>query len=214
MTTYLYSRYSPRNRAYSENLKILKSAAPEAKHFEDKLRGCVPPAERRAFQQLINAIQPGDTVIIWWLTTFGREFNQALNTIKQLLDKKVTLKTVCESMSFEPDSNETQTMLTLLAGYGKVQTQHRLFAAEQGRRAIKGQPDVWKKKFRGRPADKTKHQQIATLLLEGNTLQHVADQCDVSLSTVKRIKAKLNDFDDEGGLRTRGKAGLADGESS
>jgi DNA invertase Pin-like site-specific DNA recombinase len=214
MATYIYSRYSPRNLAYSENLKILKELDPEAKHFEDQLRGCVPPAERLAFQQLVNIIQPGDTVIVWWLTAFGRDFNQSLNTINQLLDKKVTLKTVCEPMRFEPDSSETQTLLTLLAGYGKVQTQHRLFAAEQGRQAIKDQPEVWKQKFRGRPADKAKHQQIAILLLEGNTLQYVAEQCEVSLSTVKRIKAKLNDFDDEGGLRTRGKAGLSDGEPS
>ncbi len=214
MTTYLYSRYSPRNRAYSENLAILQAAAPGSKHFEDKVRGCVPPEERNAFQQLFTALQAGDTVVIWWLSTFGRDFSQALNTIRLLLDKQVTLQTVCEPMSFEPGSAETHTMLTLLTGYGKVQTQHRLYAAEQGRRAIKDQPDVWKQKFRGRPANKDKHQKIAALLLEGNTLRSVAEQCEVSLSTVKRIKTKLNDFDDEGGLRTRGKAGLSDGEPS
>ena len=70
-------------------------------------------------------------------------------------------------------------------------------------------PQMWKQKFRGRPADKAKHQHLATLLLEGNTLQSVAEQCDVSLSTVKRVKAKLNQFDEEGSLRRRG-----DGEKS
>lgn len=214
MTTYLYSRYSPRNRAYSENLSILKAAAPKAIHFEDQGRGCIPPTEREAFQKLLDTVESGDTVIIWWLTTFGRDFSQSLNTIELLLNKNVTLKTVCEPLCFEPSSLETKTMITLLSGYGKVQTQHRLFAAEQGRRAIKGEPERWKQKFRGRPADKAKHQQIATLLLEGNTLQSVAQQCEVSLSTVKRVKAKLNEFDDEGGLRTRGRAGLANGESS
>lgn len=214
MTTYLYSRYSPRNRAYSENLSILKAAAPEAQHFEDKARGCIPPTEREAFQKLLDTVESGDTVIIWWLTTFGRDFSQSLNTIELLLNKNVNLQTVCEPLRFEPNSLETKTMIALLSGYGKVQTQHRLFAAEQGRRAIKGEPERWKKKFRGRPADKAKHQQIATLLLEGNTLQNVAEQCDVSLSTVKRVKAKLNEFDDEGGMRTRGRAGLSNGESS
>ncbi len=214
MTTYLYSRYSPRNRAYSENLSILKAAAPEAQHFEDRARGCIPPTEREAFQKLLDTVESGDTVIIWWLTTFGRDFSQSLNTIELLLNKNVNLQTVCEPLRFEPNSLETKTMIALLSGYGKVQTQHRLFAAEQGRRAIKGEPERWKKKFRGRPADKAKHQQIATLLLEGNTLQNVAEQCDVSLSTVKRVKAKLNEFDDEGGMRTRGRAGLSNGESS
>ncbi len=209
MTTYLYTRYSPKNRAYQEHLEALKTLAPTAQHFEDQLRACVPPEEREAFQKLLHIVCSGDTVIIWWLTVFGRDFSQAFNTITALLDKGITLKTVCEPLTFEPDSEQTQTLLALLSGYGKVQTQHRLFAAEQGRKAIKEQPNMWQKKFRGRPANKTKHQQIATLLLEGHTLKSVAEQCDVSLSTVKRVKTKLNEYDDEGSLRRRG-----DGEKS
>ncbi len=153
MTTYLYTRYSPKNRAYQEHLNTLKAFAPEAQHFEDKVRGCMPPTEREAFLRLLDSVRAGgDTIVLWWLTAFGRDFSQALNTIKMLLDKGgVTLKTVCESITFEPGSVQTQTLLTVLSGYGKVQTEHRLFAAEQGRQAIKEQPELWKQKFRGRP---------------------------------------------------------------
>ncbi|EOX4827045.1 recombinase family protein [Vibrio alginolyticus] len=214
MTTYLYTRYSPKNRAYQEHLNTLKAFAPEAQHFEDKVRGCMPPTEREAFLHLLDSVRAGDTIVLWWLTAFGRDFSQALNTIKMLLDKGVTLKTVCESITFEPGSVQTQTLLTVLSGYGKVQTEHRLFAAEQGRQAIKEQPELWKQKFRGRPANKTKHQQIATLLLEGYTLQNVAEQCEVSLSTVKRVKAKLNEVDDEGGLRSRRQKSCLNGDPS
>ncbi|MDF2153065.1 recombinase family protein [Vibrio sp. CAU 1672] len=209
MTTYLYTRHSPKNRAYQSQLSALQDFAPEAKHLEDKVRGCTPPTERKAFQELLKTVQSGDTVVLWWLTAFGRDFSQALHTIKTLLDKGVTLKTVCEPLTFAPGSEQTHTLIALLSGYGQVQTQHRLFAAEQGRRAIKDKPDLWQQKFRGRPANKAKHQRIATLLLEGNTLQSVAEQCEVSLSTVKRVKAKLNEFDEEGSLRRRG-----NGESS
>ncbi|MFZ8769839.1 recombinase family protein [Vibrio harveyi] len=209
MATFLYTRHSPKNRAYPEQLNALKAFVPEAIHLEDKVRGCTPPAERQAFQQLLTTVQTGDTVVLWWLTAFGRDFSQALSTIQTLLNKGVTLKTVCEPLTFEPSSVQTQTLISLLSGYGQVQTQHRLFAAEQGRKALKDNPQMWKQKFRGRPADKAKHQHIATLLLEGNTLQSVAEQCDVSLSTVKRVKAKLNQFDEEGSLRRRG-----DGEKS
>ncbi|ELB2964395.1 recombinase family protein [Vibrio parahaemolyticus] len=205
MTTYIYTRYSPKNKAHSEHLAALREAAPDALHFEDKIRGCVPPSEREAFQKLSNTIQSGDTIVMWWLTAFGRDFSQALNAIRALLEKGVTLKTVCEPLTFEPDSEQTKTLLALLSGYGKVQIQHRLFAAEQGRQAIKDQPDLWKQKFRGRPADREKHRLIAALLLEGNTLLSVAEQCDVSLSTVKRVKAKLSEFDEDGALRTRKK---------
>ncbi|PSU29047.1 hypothetical protein C9I99_25295 [Photobacterium lutimaris] len=70
---------------------------------------------------------------------------------------------------------------------------------------MKQDPERWQQKFRGRPADREKHQQIAALLLEGDKLQQVADRYEVSLSTVKRVKGKLSQFDDEGTLRTRHK---------
>ncbi|MGU3844386.1 recombinase family protein, partial [Vibrio diabolicus] len=89
MTTYLYTRYSPKNRAYQEHLGVLKAFVPDAQHFEDKVRGCMPPAEREAFQQLLNIVKAGDTIVLWWLTAFGRDFSQALNTIKVLLAKGV-----------------------------------------------------------------------------------------------------------------------------
>lgn len=204
MATYLYTRFSPKNRAYQEHLAALQAHTGDAKHFEDQVQGCVPPNEREQFQSLFNNLQSGDTLVIWWFTVFGRDFSQALATIEDILDKGVTLQTLCQPMTFAPNSAETQTLLSMLSGYAQVQTQHRLFAAEQGRRALKRHPEQWKQKFRGRPADRSKHKQIAALLFEGLTLAQVAEQCDVSLSTVKRVKAKLSEHDHEGGLRRRG----------
>ncbi|WP_417347538.1 recombinase family protein [Ferrimonas sp.] len=206
MSVYLYTRFSPKNRAYREHLDALTAAHPDAKHIEDRVKGFVPPFERPEFSKLFKALNSGDTLAIWWLTAFGRDFNQVLTTVNQILEKGVTLELHCQPLRFEPGSQQTQTLLALLTGYDQVQTQHRLFAAEQARTAIKDEPELWQKKFRGRPADKAKHQQIAALLLEGHTLQSVAQQCDVSLSTVKRVKAKLNTLDDDGGLRRRGKS--------
>lgn len=88
---YLHALLS-KNKAHSEHLAALREAAPDALHFEDKIRGCVPPSEREAFQKLSNTIQSGDTIVMWWLTAFGRDFSQALNAIRALLEKGVTLK--------------------------------------------------------------------------------------------------------------------------
>ncbi|GAB2647247.1 recombinase family protein [Vibrio panuliri] len=214
MTHYLYTRFSPNNQAYQQHLTMMLADLPEATHVEDKVRGFVPPLERPAFSQLFEQLQSGDTVVIWWLTAFGKDFSQVNQTVKQLLDKGVHLQLMCEPLRFSPDSPQTDTLLSLLIGYEKVQTMHRLFAAEQGRKALKGNPDAWQQKFRGRPADRAKHKQIATLLLEGYTLQKVAEQCDVSLSTVKRVKAKLKQIDDEGGLRRRGRCHQRGGDES
>lgn len=212
MATYIYTRFSPKNRAYAEHLELLQSAAAESEHIEDKVRGNVQPLERPGFKLLLKKVKPGDTLYIWWLTVFGRDFSQARNTLEALLDKGLTIKTLCEPLTLQSGCTHTQSMLSLLSGYAKVQIQHRLFAAELGREELKGDPERWKEKFRGRPADKQKHQQIKSLLLEGETMQSVATACDVSLSTVKRVKAKLNKLDQEGCLRRRGHHGDPSGE--
>ena len=80
MATYLYTRFSPKNRAYQEHLAALQAHTRDAKHFEDQVQGCVPPNEREQFQSLFNTLQSGDTLVIWWFTVFGRDFSQALAT--------------------------------------------------------------------------------------------------------------------------------------
>lgn len=52
MATYIYTRYSPKNKAHSEHLAALREAAPDALHFEDKIRGCVPLQKEKRFKNL------------------------------------------------------------------------------------------------------------------------------------------------------------------
>ncbi|USD34757.1 MULTISPECIES: recombinase family protein [Vibrio] len=213
MTVYLYSRFSPKNQAYSQHLEQMQAAAPEAIHFQDKVYGYIPPMERPEFVKLFNVLKANDTVVVWWLSVFGHDFSQALHVVERLYKKGVNVQTVCEPLRLEPNTIQGQTLLSLLSGYGQVQTQHRLFAAEMGRKQLKENPELWKQKFRGRPADKQKHRQIAELLMQGETLQNVTEQCGVSLSTVKRVKAKLQSHDDEGCLKRRVKGQPACGEN-
>ncbi|KII76425.1 recombinase family protein [Vibrio renipiscarius] len=212
MACYIYTRFSPKNRAYQDQLQQLVTAAPDAVHVEDKVHGFVPPLERSEFSALSARLKSGDRVVIWWLTAFGRDFNQVVSVVNLLLDRGITIQLLCEPLTFEPDSLQTQTLLSLLTGYDKVQTQHRLFAAEQGRQALKDNPELWQQKFRGRPADKEKHERIAIKLLQGHSMARIAEHCQVSLSTVKRVKAKLKQFDDEGRLTRHTNKPWEDGE--
>ncbi|MGR5062471.1 recombinase family protein [Photobacterium sp. DNB22_13_2] len=205
MAKYIYSRYSPKNTDHQQQLDALLSAEPEAEQVQDRVRGDVEPFERMGFRHMFDNLKRGDRVWVWWLTAFGHDFNQVQATVSALLDKGVTLITLSEPLTFIPDSESSRVLLSLLSGYGTVQTRRRLLAAEHSRKAMKQDPELWQQKFRGRPADREKHQQIAALLLEGHKLQHVADSCEVSISTVKRVKSKLSQFDDEGALRTRHK---------
>ena len=203
MAKYIYSRLSPKNTEYQQQISALLAAEPDANQVQDRVRGDVEPMAREGFCQLYNKLKDGDVVWVWWLTAFSHDFNMVQTTVASLLDKGVTLKTLSEPLSFVPDSESSHVLLSLLSGYGNVQTRKRLMAAERSRKAIKDNPELWQQKFRGRPADRDKHRDIAAMLLEGHKLQHVAESCNVSISTVKRVKSKISQFDDEGALRTR-----------
>ena len=205
MNSYIYSRLSPRNRSHEMQLAQLNVALPGAMLFEDKVRGNVPAFEREGFSQLLDTLQAGDTLAVWWLNVFGADFRQSSDVVEHLLSKGVRLMTLCERLTFNPNSSEASVLLSVLKGYAQVERFHRLHAAELGRQALKADPQAWKDKFRGRPANREKHHQIATLLLAGRTLQQVADEVDASLSTVKRVKSRIIEQDDEGQLRLRSK---------
>ncbi len=211
MTVYTYTRYSPKNRELDSQLEALAERFPEAQAIQDRVKGRVPALEREQFSKLFDSLQPGDTLALWWLNALAPDFKHSHELLSQLLEKKVTLQTLSQELTFEPDSVETKVLLCLLKGYADAEKQHRLFAAEMGRRALKGNPDAWKEKFRGRPANREKHQHIATLLLEGKTLQQVADETETSLSTVKRVKSKVIEHDESGSLRRRARHGAGGG---
>lgn len=168
---------------------------------ETGVRGNVALLDRPQYQLLAERLTTGDTLVVWWLTEFGRQFDDCYKTIEGLLDEGVKILTINQQLSLLPNNENTQAVLQVLKGYAEAETQHRLIAAEFGRRGLKTDKALWKEKFQGRRADKDQHQKIVTLLLEGRTLQAVADETGSSISTVKRVKAKYRDGDELGQMR-------------
>lgn len=168
---------------------------------ETGVRGNVALLDRPQYQLLAERLTTGDTLVVWWLTEFGRQFDDCYKTIEGLLDEGVKILTINQQLSLLPNNENTQAVLQVLKGYAEAETQHRLIAAEFGRRGLKTDKALWKEKFQGRRADKDQHQKIVALLLEGRTLQAVADETGSSISTVKRVKAKYRDGDELGQMR-------------
>lgn len=203
MTLYTYSRFSPRNPDYQRNKHQLQAAFPDAVHIEESARTRMDPLQRPDFAKLLDTVLPGDTVVVTWLATISRDYQLCQQAIERLLEKQVTIQTHLPPLVITPGSDTAATVLTMLHGSALADTRYRLDAAELSRQALRQDPQAWQAKFRGRPADKQKHQQIATLLLEGKTLEDVAQRCQCSLSTVKRVKNKIRALDDCHPLRQR-----------
>ncbi|EAS43028.1 recombinase family protein [Photobacterium profundum] len=199
-----YVRLSPKYKDFEAHVSEIKDAYPNVKLFtETGIKGYVPAEERPVFQSLDEQLQAGDTLVVWWISALGRDFECCNNTMRTLLAKGVHIQTINQSLSFTPDCVMTDVLMKLVQGYAEAESRYRRAAAEFGRKALRDDPEEWKAKFRGRRADKTRHQKIAALLLEGKTLQVVADEAQTSISTVKRVKAKLSEAGEVGDLRRR-----------
>jgi len=207
-TCYGYIRISPKikdidNRitafkTYNENIKLIT---------ETKIRGCVPLIDRPQFSELSTQLQQGDELVIWWIDELGKEFTACISNVKNLLERGITIRTLIQPLEFKRDNQNTDALIKILQGYSESEQHRRLFAAELGRRALKKNSEHWKAKFRGRQKDEGMHREIAKSLFEGKTLQAVAEETGASLSTVKRVKARIKDQDELGSLRGHGRGG-------
>lgn len=185
-----YLRVSPKVEDIDNRIDVMTIEAQAALYIERGIRGNVALKERPEFQKAYSQLKAGDTLLIWWMTDFGLGFKLAYEVITDLLNKGISVKTYHQNLIFKPKDKQTETMLRLIKGYEEIETYQRLMAAELGRRKLKGNPEDWQAKFKGRRANHELHQRIAGLLTSEKTLQAIADETGASISTVKRVKAK------------------------
>lgn len=185
-----YLRVSPKVEDIDNRIDVMTIEAQAALYIERGIRGNVALKERPEFQKAYSQLKAGDTLLIWWMTDFGLGFKLAYEVITDLLNKGISVKTYHQNLIFKPKDEQTETMLRLIKGYEEIETYQRLMAAELGRRKLKGNPEDWQAKFKGRRANHELHQRIAELLTSEKTLQAIADETGASISTVKRVKAK------------------------
>lgn len=190
--TYAYIRRSPKNKDLERQIEAISHSYPDVNWLEDtQIRGYVPFTQRPAFEEYKDKFKPGDVVVVWWIDALGHHFEACHQAILSLLALDVEVKTISQNLSFKKDDFTTNALLAMLQGFAQSETQKRLSAAELARHKLREHPDKWQKKYRGRPKNKALHQQILSLLLSGETLHSTAQQTQASLSTVKRVKAKI-----------------------
>ncbi|MCE0496185.1 recombinase family protein [Vibrio salinus] len=203
--SYAYLRVSPMIEDIDSRIEALQQFREGlVVHLEKRVRGFVPLCERPVYQQLEQKLKKDDELILWWIDELGRDFEVCLSNLLPLLRRGIIIRTVNQHLELRQDDMVTDAVIKMMQGYAESGRHRRIFAAEMGRKAIKDDPEQWKRKFRGRRCNKAKHRLIAQKLFEGKTLQQVADETDTSLSTVKRVKSKLKAHDELGHLRGKG----------
>lgn len=214
-TCYGYIRISPKIGDIDNRIEAFKSYNDSIELFtETKIRGGVPLEERPVFTDLEKKLNQGDELVVWWIDELGKEFSACVNNIKALINRGITIKTILQNLEFKLDDQITDALVKLMQGFAESEKHKRLFAAELGRRCLKEDRENWKAKYRGRKRNEGMHQAIAQALFEGKTLQAVAAETGASMSTVKRVKAKIKDQDEMGHLRHQHKHSHQRGDKS
>lgn len=186
-----YLRVSPKVEDIDNRIDVMTNETQAALYIERGVRGNVALEDRPEFQKAYAQLKAGDTLLIWWMTDISLGFKLAYDVITDLLSNGICVRTYHQNLIFKPNDPSTEAMLRLIKGYEEIETYQRLMAAELGRRKLKGNPSEWQAKFKGRRANHKLHQKIAQLLTSDKTLQAIADETGASISTVKRVKSKI-----------------------
>ena len=157
----------------------------------------VPLQERDQGKRLFDLLQPGDTLVVRWLDRLGRNYRESKQAIEALLEKGVTIKTVINSMTFEPDYKVADPLvragrdaiLAFMVGLADADASAKREAREAGIKHAKEGPDA-DRKYRGkRPSyDRATMTKVQSLLTQASTVSAIAKETGLSRQTVLRIR--------------------------
>ncbi|TKB46863.1 recombinase family protein [Ferrimonas sediminicola] len=154
------------------------------KTFIDKCSGGT--TNRPALEELKGYAREGDTIHVHSIDRLARN----LVDLKQLVDtwngKGVNVRFHKEGLSFTAGGSDhmSELMLNMLGAVAQFELAMIKERRQEGIEKAKAAG-----KYRGRPTNQTKHQEIRQLRSEGVSLRKIATQVGVSLSTVQRALA-------------------------
>lgn len=196
------ARYIRTSSSTQNNERQLAKQHPDEKLFIDVISGAVPFSDREQGQQLINAVQAKeiDYISVSSVDRLGRNTFDIQNTLNWLTEQGVNVhidNLGLDSLDAKGKVNPIFKMITdVLANVGQMERDAIRERQEEGIKIA-----VAKKAYKGRvkgtvetPEQKlAKHKEVVKYLKAGKlSLREITKQCDVSLSTVQRVKKILD----------------------
>ena len=190
---FAYVRVSTTTQTTDSQVTDILKAYPSIEISIDVCSGTVPAIEREQLSRLLDKLRKDDVLIVWWIDRLGRDYHDSETTIRELLNRGVTIKTINQDMVFAYSGNDMQDMTTniqlmMITAMAAAERKNRLASAEAGRQAIKQDPKLWAEKFSGRKRNDDRTSKIIELLEQGLSVREVAMKVECNPSTVQRAK--------------------------
>lgn len=171
-----------------------------AEVFEERISGAKKNAERNVLNDAIEYCKENDIrmILVSELSRLGRSSFEVLETVKRLVDLKINIHLQKEQFRLLDDEGKPApfcaVMIATLSCCAEIERSNIQFRLNSGRELYKerggklGRPAGQKK---SREKLQEQYKQPLKLLKEGVSIRRVAKLCDVSISTVQRLKKEF-----------------------
>ena len=171
-----------------------------SKVFEEKISGAKKNSERPVFVEAINFCKTNkvDILLVSELSRLVRNAFEVLETVKQLVDEGINLYMQKEQFTLLDEEGKPSMfapiMIATLSTCAQLERENIKFRLNSGRQLYIEKGGKLGRKEGSKKTTEQKQEEYKQVLRElkrGTSIRKVAKLCDVSVSTVQRLKAEF-----------------------
>ncbi|HCV5802480.1 TPA: recombinase family protein [Staphylococcus aureus] len=162
------------------------------KIFNDHMSGS--KIKRPGLDKAIEFARSGDTIVVWRLDRLGRNMEDLITLVNELNERGVSFHSLEENITMDKSSSTGQLLFHLFAAFAEFERNLILERSSAGRIAARARG-----RYGGRPEKLNKQDLnlLKTLYDNGTPIKTIAEQWQVSRTTIYRYLNKLEDKEDE-----------------
>ena len=162
------------------------------KIFSDHISGS--RSKRPGLDKAIEFARSGDTIVVWRLDRLGRNMEDLITLVNELNNRGVSFHSLEENITMDKSSSTGQLLFHLFAAFAEFERNLILERSSAGRIAARARG-----RYGGRPEKLNKQDLnlLKTLYDNGTPIKTIAEQWQVSRTTIYRYLNKLEDKEDE-----------------
>lgn len=150
-------------------------------------------ADRPQGRIMIKYLRPGDTLVVRWIDRLGRNYQDVCDTIRELLNRGVTIKTVIHGMTFDasPDNAMQKAIRDALIGFMAAMAEAQAEATREAQKAGIEHAKGNSSKYRGRKPTYNRDQYLLVCDMLGRDAgaSEIAAATKLTRQTVLRIRS-------------------------
>lgn len=183
---YGYCRVSTRGQDVDMQMKELKPLGVDKWFCDEGYSG--KNMNRPKYKEMCKLLKAGDTVLVTKLDRFARSTTEGIAEIKRLLEMGVIID--IQNMGRIGNKPGEQLLLTMMLAFAEFERNMIIERTQEGKALAKMKEDFTE----GRPVqygeNSPKVKVMWKMLNDGHSLSETAEFTGISLSTIKRLKAK------------------------